>query len=214
MFHWLLKPVLALTILLALTVVVIRATPDDTVLSSFITGPDNCSGNCLLGLLPGKTTVSEALDQLGQHPWVTATHMAANGQGYGQIRWEWSGQQPGFIDDSYLGRITFYWDDEAPSAPTLSDTVIQTIAITTLVPMDRFVKWYGQPDFGTAAFRPDMELGYSAAYSISAATLMLTTILPCPVNLLTYWQAPTKIMLSIGHGTSVYVPPAQMTRAC
>jgi hypothetical protein len=92
--------------------------------------------------------------------------------------------------------------------------VIQTIAITSLVPMDNLLKLYGAPDSGTTAFHPEMDLGYAAVFNISSSTLMLSTVLPCPVNLMTYWQANAKITLSSQRGGSGYVSPGQMARRC
>lgn len=188
---------------------------DDNRVADFLTAPEICDGFCLLGIRPGTTTLGEALSYLETHAWVESVELSAPGTGYGQIRWLWSGQQPDLIDDTNLGRITFYWVEDELNAPAFSDVKIQTIAIYTDLRMALLQNRYGPPDSGLATIRLDgNSIGYSAAYHVRGSTISLSTILPCPVNLMSYWNAVTKITVSMGQGTSQYVPPVEMVKMC
>jgi hypothetical protein len=72
----------------------------------------------------------------------------------------------------------------------------------------------GLPDSGAALIRLDGSLGYAAAYAVQGSTISLSTSMPCPVNLMSYWNTATKITMSIGQGTSEYVPPTAMVKIC
>lgn len=177
-------------------------------------GAESCEGNCLLGIRPGNTTLGEAMVQLEKHPWVDEFQLSASGAGYGQIRWDWSGAQPDVIDDSHRGRITFYYDREESNGRELTDTLIETISIYTKVRMDSLHTWYGPPDTGAANFQIDGGLAYTIAYHIPGGTVSLWTGMPCPVTLMSYWNAPTRITVSIGRSSSEYIEPAQMAKIC
>jgi hypothetical protein len=183
-------------------------------LHGFIAAPDNCAGSCLLGIYPGITTVDEALDRLRTQAWVKTVELQAPGGGYGQIRWSWSDQLPDVIDDSYPGRATFYWDAEDDHGPTLDNSLIETISIYTEIRMFSLQDWYGVPETGTANVRPDGDVGYSAAYRRQGGTISLSTVMPCPVNWMSYWNARTKLTISIGRGSSDYVPSFEMVKIC
>jgi hypothetical protein len=215
MVHLFLRIVFPLVILLSLAVAFILAAPyDDSELRAFMTTSENCGGECLLGIRPGRTTVGEAMRQLRVHIWVEDAELSASGGGYGQILWLWSGLQPAVIDDSHPGRITFYWDAGEANAPELNDTRIQTISIYTEIRMFSLQDWLGTPDSGSANIRPDGGLGYSAAYPVRGGTVSLSTTMPCPTSLMTYWDAWTRLSLSIGRGSSSYVSPLEMVNLC
>ncbi len=215
MIHLLLKPALVLTALLGLAITVIHAVPyDDGQARAFLTAPENCTGSCLLGIRPGTTTVRQALAHLRMHRWVGSAQLDAAGAGYGQITWLWSGQQPDLIDDTHPGRITFYWDRDENHRRSLDDAIIETVSIYTRIQMYGLQTWLGPPDTGMAAFRPEGDVGYSAVYNTAHGVTGLWAALPCPVDLRTYWEAQARITMSVGRGSSDYVPPVQMTRMC
>jgi hypothetical protein len=215
MIHALIKLASLLSGLLTMFMVVVITLPDhESQLQDFMTLPENCTGPCLLGIRPGRMTVHETMRILEAHPWVEGVRLSASGSGYGQIRWGWSGQKPDVIDESYAGRITFYWDIDDPNPPSLDNTVIQTISIQTYLRMYSLQNWYGMPNSGTTNLRADMKLGYSAGYHNPGTTISLSSMMPCPVSLLSYWNARTLITVSIGWGTSTYTPPFDMVRMC
>jgi hypothetical protein len=62
MIRLLLRPALALTALLTLSVVLMRAQPEDESVRLFLTPDADCAALCLLGMRPGATTVGQAMD--------------------------------------------------------------------------------------------------------------------------------------------------------
>ncbi len=204
-----------LTGLFSFVLVIMRLIPfDDGQVRAFMAASENCRGECLFGIHPGTTTLGESLDFLYVHPWVESVQLTAPGNGYGQIRWAWSGQQPAVLDGDRPGRITFYWDREEPNAPDMNDVLIQTVAIYTRLRMFSLQQWLGNPNTGTASIRLDGSLGYSAAYQVQGRTVVLTTILSCPIELMNFWNAPTQVSMSIGRGTTTYTPPVEMVKLC
>jgi hypothetical protein len=187
---------------------------DDNQLVAFMTAPENCGGTCLLGIRPGTTTLREATSHLSQLTWVTDIRENAPGNGYAQLTWAWSGNQPDIINADRRGRITFYWDDEDLSAPPLSDTVLETITIYTHIRVYTLHNWLGEANSGTATVRPDGMISYSIAYNTANGMVNLATELSCPVDLLTYWNAQTRLTISVGRGTSAYVSLADMMKLC
>lgn len=215
MIRLLLIPTMFVAALLTVAVGMIRAWPvDNSDLSDFLLGTDDCPALCFLGIYPGRTTVEQALDQLRTHEWVGSAQLNASGRGYGDIRWQWSGQQSAFIDTTRPARITFYWDDEDPDGPRLNDSIIETLTIYTDIRMYRLQAWFGLPDNGTSAFRNDENLGYAATYNVDYGMVDISTVMTCPAQLLSYWEARARITLSIGRSSSPFVPPNDATRMC
>jgi hypothetical protein len=216
MIRLLLRPALALTVLLALSVVLMRAQPtEDESVSRFLTPDADCLALCLLGMRPGLTTVGQAMTLLRSHAWVSSALMNASGRGYADIEWQWSGQQPALIEASRPGRITFYWDrDEDDGRRRLDDMPIETVSIHTRIRIYEAESWFGLADTGTAAYRPDEDLGYSATYNNPYGMVDLSTVMPCPANLLTYWDARTRITLSSWRGMGNHVQPRDAVKMC
>jgi hypothetical protein len=152
------------------------------------------------------------MQRLNSHPWTSVVREDAAGNGYSTITWEWSGQQPAVIDDTKRGRITFYWVDE--DVIPLDDSVVETVTVYTLIHHFSLLEWLGQPEGGSAAYRPDGRLGYSVLYHIDGGMLNLYIEASCPFSLLDYWNAETRITLSIGRSTVGFVHPAELVRMC
>lgn len=215
MVRFYLRTVFGLMAVFSIVVATILAAPyNDSQIHTFITAPELCTGECLLGIRAGMTTVGEALNDLQAHTWVEQVQLSAPGTGFGQVRWWWSGRQPDFIDDHQPGRMTFYWDNKENGGQEMNDVRVQTITVYTRLRMFLLQDMFGTPNSGTAAIRLDGSLGYSAAYPVRGGTLSLSTVIPCPANLISYWNAATKVTLSIGYGTSQYVTPAEMVKIC
>lgn len=216
MIRLLLLPAILLTLALTLPIALVRALPaDDHTLHEFLTPAEDCAALCLLGIRPGVTTVGEALEQLRAHDWVAKAELNATGRGYGDIKWQWSGRQPGMIDDSRPGRVTFYWEEhETSDSRQLVDMPVELLSIHTRIRMYQAQTWLGQPDTGFADYTPGDDLGYSAAYNNAYGMVELSTVMPCPANLLNFWNARAKITLSKWRGSGQYVPPQDIIRWC
>ena len=173
---------------------------------------ENCGGSCLLGIQPGITHTGAALRQLQSHPWVGAVQQNAPGNGYAQISWEWSGQQPAVVDDTQQGKITFYWDDD--NVIPLNDTVVETVTVYTTMRHYSLQKLLGESDGSSATLRPDGKLGYSVLYDIPRGILNLYVETDCPFNLMRYWNARARMTLSIGRNHTGSVDPTRLASAC
>ena len=213
----LLRLVFILTTTLTLPILIIRAQPrHDTALADFLVPGMDCLPPCFLGIRPGMTTVDEALVILRSHEWVNEARLQANGQGYGQIRWDWSGLQTDLIDDSFEGRITFYWEEDDPVYDSPGKVRVESLLLHTHIRMYEAQAWFGAPDSGTADFvrYDDNLLQYSAAYHQPAASVRLSAIVPCPATWMSYWNARVDMMLTIGHGSSQYLEPPELLGMC
>jgi len=179
-----------------------------------MTAPENCVGMCLLGIRPGKTTVRESVTHLQNHRWVTDVIQNAPGNGYAEINWDWSGHQPSVIDASKRGRITFYYHEGDTSGISLNDLVIQTMTIYTRIPIYAFQEWFGETSTGNVNNSIDGKLGYTVYYDVPGGIMILSTEMVCPVTIVSYWNAMTRMTVSIGNSKDPYINPSDMIRLC
>jgi hypothetical protein len=182
----LLKPALALTLVFAVCIGLIRLQPaqEDVELRAFLTPPDGCSIPCFMDIRPGVTTMDEALAILEEHEWVgtpffntTATPpQSANMSG--DILWDWSGLQPSVIDDSFQGRIR------------IANGKVAVMYIGTHITLGDMWRLLGPPDRGRVA-RSESDATYRG---LQATYLSIPLIVGaewhCPVNATTFWHAP------------------------
>ncbi|MEZ4668302.1 MAG: hypothetical protein R3E39_10340 [Anaerolineae bacterium] len=195
-----------------LIVLVLMMPHEDTQAQDFMSAVDNCGGRCIFNIQPGKTRVGEALSQLHNQPWVRDVVENATGNGYATISWGWNGTQPAGIDARRLGRITFFWEDE--NIIPMDEAIVETITIYTNVRHFSLQNWLGAGGGGSATFRPDGKLAYSVAYDMPGGTLNLYVEMACPLDLMNYWNAHTRMTLSIGHSPNSYVHPGELARMC
>jgi hypothetical protein len=57
-------------------------------------------------------------------------------------------------------------------------------------------------------------LAYGLAYPNGSAITILTTVLPCPATLLTYWDSRATLYLTIWAGPEHYVQPRAVVNMC
>lgn len=215
MLRLIFRHTLLLMIVFVSSVLVIHARPpDNTDVPALLTPSADCPAPCFLGVRPGDTTVADAITLLRAHEWIGEARVNAPGNGYADIRWTWSGQQPDLIDITRPARMTFYWSAEDPVLERPEEARIDLISFYTTIRMHNAQTWYGDPDSGAANFRLDDMLGYSAAYHNAGSTLGLSTAMPCPLTLLTYWEARVKITMTIGQGNSQFVPLPDLMQIC
>ncbi|QPC84149.1 hypothetical protein G4Y79_07195 [Phototrophicus methaneseepsis] len=214
MINALVRVMLALIAVLAFLLMVVALLPREDREVQFITSDENCAGHCLIGIVPGTTTVGQVLAHLRAHPWVEEAYLLAPGTGYSEIQWTWSGEQPAAVDADEIGRLTFYWLADRANSAFLNDAPIETVVIYTTLPMPVLIARLGPPDTGTADRRTDFDLTYTAAYRQSGTTLTLSKILPCPVALTAYMQGPTRMAMVVGYGSSPFVELPQLLKQC
>ena len=211
-FHLLLRLLLPCVVLIFASRVQWHPSGDAQAL--FEPAQEDCASTCFIGIRPGVTTVQEALVILRDHEWIASPRLNASGRGYGDIRWDWSGLQPAWIDTAYPNRATFYWDQEDPIILNPEQSVIETLSLYTSIRMYNAQTWLGEPDSGTVSYHDDDTIGYAAAYHRVSSMIGISTQIPCPATLLSYWDARVKIMISIGRGSSQYVPPRDVINLC
>ena len=205
----------ALSVVCLLPIMLIPALPrDNGGLSVFVTSAMDCPLPCFLGVRPGVTPAAEALDMLRQHEWISNARMNASGRGYGDIRWDWSGAQPGLIDTSRPMRMTFYWDEEDPYLTGPEDAVIETISFYTSIRIYNVQTWYGDPDASAATVSVGDLMNYMAAYYGRSSMMYLSTVMACPTSLLSYWEARAKFTMSVGYLGDKHVPFASLMDTC
>lgn len=179
-----------------------------------MTASENCTGLCLLGIRPGVTTVSDAMNHLQNHFWVSDVRQNAPGNGYAQINWGWSGEQPAGIDETKRGRITFVYDSDNSLGISLNNSIIETVTVYTHVPIYSFQEWFGDTNIGNVNQRLDGTLGYVVYYGAPGGIISLTAEMICPVTITSYWSATTRMTVSIGNSRESYVSPSSMIRFC
>jgi hypothetical protein len=199
-----------LTLLFSMGIALIHAQPyDDGALRAFLISPPACSMPCFLGIRPGITTVEEVTAILQEHEWVASMHIfeATDGRGVTSITAAWSIEKPVFIDSSealWLG---------------VEDNTVQTILITTTIPLGSIWLVLGNPEVG--AVRGDAMLPatspsvlYQATYS--SLNMFFTVVYPCGST--TIWHVPVNRILrydlasdSIAQGIDL---PSHAYKAC
>ncbi len=103
---------LAMMIVINLTAMttLIQAVPYDNDLLGELLAPPDCSAPCFMGIRPGVTTLDETMRILTGHSWVKQVeNMVITGfpvdAAAGWLLWEWSGEQPAWIDSSQRGEV-------------------------------------------------------------------------------------------------------------
>ncbi len=209
------RPLITLLIAnLVFICIVIYKPYNNTKIEAFMISEDNCYGECLLGIRPTITTVRDAMIILNEHEWVGEVRQVAPGSGYGQITWQWSGQQPSLIDASREGRLTFYWESDITRNLYLPDVLIETVNIYTTMRIYSLQAFYGEAETGSASFRPNGVLGYSVIYDNPYGLTNLYVELPCPIRILDFWEARTRLTLSIGRTNTPFVNLADLETLC
>lgn len=99
-----------LTFILTTFIVFIQARPYDNDLLGVLLAPPNCPAPCFMDIRPGVTTLDETIMILTGHSWVKQVeNMVITGfpvdAAAGWLLWEWSGEQPAWIDSSQRGEV-------------------------------------------------------------------------------------------------------------
>jgi hypothetical protein len=133
----------------------IRAQPYyDSELRAFLLPPEGCEAPCFMGIRPGVTTVDEAIAILKATGWVGNIRnllqpRGCNNSVTGEVGWDWSGEQPYWIDDSTIGKIV------------VIDDVVLLISVSTRISFGQVHLTLGTPtttDFNTTR-RADVYAG-------------------------------------------------------
>ncbi|MBZ0280679.1 MAG: hypothetical protein K8L97_08045 [Anaerolineae bacterium] len=129
-----------LLVVFAVCAVVIRAQPyDDSAVRNFLS-PADCAAPCFLGIMPGITAGSTAVEILQTHPWVDAKSIYIgrnSSRPYSWATWEWNGRQPAYLaGGGYLNYAN------------VLDQTVQVIHVRTAFPLGALLLALGKPDKG------------------------------------------------------------------
>ncbi len=193
-----LKMMLWMIPLLTTAMVAIRVRPyDDPDLTRLLT-PEDCSAPCFLGIQPGITTASEAVDLLENHRWVgyVEPHYIAPGSGVhlrGFVYWDWKPDAPIWFrsnDDTMLGH---------DGAFDMLDNVVQSVTVLTNVPYGAMQVMVGRPtgfslSFSDVVVKKGVFVSASLRYRdvYLGAYVQTEAVSPCP-DVPNLWFEPSKI---------------------
>lgn len=192
MVRLLLRLTLALMVVFTLAVGLIRAQPyDDRAARAFLSQSEACAP-CFMGIRIGQMTTEQVMTWLDQHPWVNKLILTPRSGSIwgGTINWDWSGQQPGWIDAAHEGSI---WTQ---------GHVAQFVRFQTALTFGDLWLAFDQPPEGTLRVERSTAGGkrivHYAAYSDQNFVAGFT--LPCPLRPADFWHHPVQIQFYDGQG--------------
>ncbi len=147
--------------------------------------PHGSSAPCFLGIRPGVTSGSQALDLLRALPWVATIRASA-----AQIEWTWNGQQPAFLRSVHND-----------ASIRLEDGIVHWIGVETAVRLADLKIVLGAPEktYYRSQILRDSTKNYYAAFAeyaiYPAHTLegIVTTV--CPASAAQVWALPVTLSL-------------------
>ena len=173
MFRLVLRYGLLLTVLVGLSIFVVRAQPyDDSELRALLMPVDDCDAACFMGIQPGVTTTREALGILQTHDWVDdvtlGTSFGINNSletVSGQVEWTWSGHQPALIIPNQSGQVS------------VGNGLVHSISIPLQFTLGDVMLLLGSPDSSRLASHsasPPEIVGVRAAYGRERLAFSMT----------------------------------------
>jgi hypothetical protein len=209
----LLRAALVLSLLLVLPLWLTQPAPAQTASLSLA---DGCAAPCFMGLRPGTTILSDAMHILEAHPWVERVQLGEfrtevrPWYGSGALSWQWSAAVPDEIDGRFPGQLTFVQRYDV--------TLVDSLRIHTRLRTPLVEAALGAPRGGSIAWEVDSALRYRVLFSSEPdrQVIGVTTLMPCPVNLLSYWFSEAELVLTawVDMYGGPYQPPTAAARLC
>jgi hypothetical protein len=190
-----LKFALALALTCATAIAAIRAQPyDDHNLRALLSAPDGCSAPCWQGIRPGVTTGTEASRLLETNAWVGNVDYYVD---LNALVWEWSGEQPDWIDDHQRGVVSF------------DVRSVRYVRIYTRIAFGDLWLALGTPEqnlIESSGFRNVVMIEHNATY-FGGTLHAIRNPLPCAIPISDYWGRRVEILLAYNRGAgTVFVP--------
>lgn len=104
----------------------------DPDLQAATTPPDGCAVPCFVGIRPGTTTTTQAIDILAKHAWIGDVYYSFSGQDFA---FGWNGTQPAIFSDQSTVWVGVQGD------------FVRSLAVSTQATLASFWLTYGQPDW-------------------------------------------------------------------
>ncbi len=173
----------------ALPLLLIRTQPyDDQALRDILADPA-CSGWCFIGIQPDVTPMDEAATLLEQHGWVNDVFAYRSTQfQLDSLHWDWSGQQPATIDDEQLGSVHVAFSADGRGGQ------VGDITFPSRLPLGYWTLLLGEGQMGKPD-RPHHRDRIQVFAFYPKHSLMLSTVIPCPVSRRTFWDAVGEVTL-------------------
>jgi hypothetical protein len=191
------KCALALALTCAAAIAAIRAQPyDDHNLRALLAAPDGCTAPCWQGIRPGVTTGTEASRLLETNAWVGNVDYYVD---LSALVWEWSGNQPDWIDDRQRGVVSF------------DVRSVKYIRIYTRITFGELWLALGEPEqnlIESSSSRSVVMVEHNASY-FDGTLHAIRNPLPCAFPISDYWGRRVEILLAYNRGAgSFFVPDA------
>jgi hypothetical protein len=180
-----------LTLAFMVCITLIRAQPyRNAQLQAFVSPADDCPMPCFMSIHLGVTRIDEAMAIISSHEWVK--NYAAHLSSYGGIliTWNWSGQQPAFIDGTRPGGLG-----------TGNSSVVSRIDLFTNVPLGDFLVWQPPASGGLRCTSASRITGLFVHYDqeFSAEVIMPPTRClgssPCPFSIQELYFTPAVVTI-------------------
>lgn len=147
---------------------------------------ENCALPCVLGIIPGETSLENAGRILNDHPWVADYQLSRSVTAdSGYLIWRWSGTQPAVIDDRQEAAL---W---------VEDGRVEWLQVTTRIPFGDVWLWLGKPSSGYIWYvELTAERIFQRMYYADDAMLVEFDVL-CPTHLRGFWRAPVRLRYGV-----------------
>jgi hypothetical protein len=173
--------------------------------------PAGCAAPCFMGIRPGVTSADELFAILRRHEWVSTLYdftQIADGVGIpgvtGDVRWDWSGAQPAWIDDRVQGLLRLNLDR------------VRFVAVATHIRLGDARLLLAAPDWETITTELHPDFGMTATYNAAhrqAGLLLRVPRIVCPAASL--WNRPVTLNLWDHLATTPgAITPLQVHVAC
>jgi hypothetical protein len=128
------KVVSLLTLIFCLIVALARFIPTPDTFPDEILMPADCAAPCFMGIQPGVTHPDDAVAILEAHEWVGEVDDFREHYTSGLIAWDWSGQQPDWINTASRGEVR------------IRQRMVERVMVATHLPFGDFAAHFGTPN--------------------------------------------------------------------
>jgi hypothetical protein len=159
----------------------------------FLSSPTCPRSPCLLGIQPLSTTLDQALEALGQHPWIDYVHLDKDmSRPEVRITWNWNGQQPDYVDNRYAGILN------ARFFPGPQERLVTNLSVSTHFRFEDLRSLL--PEAESGGWHRVNFVNYHLIYPYSAHNTHTSIVaqVPCPLWPMHYWNARVRITQGMG----------------
>jgi hypothetical protein len=213
MMRWLLVVVLGGVLIACLLIAGTRLSPAPDAAPFQQLWGDECPVLCQLGIELETMAFMDAVAVLRDHAWVQYVQTGSLNpfQADVSVAWQWSGQQPDYIDARVPGVLT------GRSFRGDSQHVVLGVWLATHWRLGEIEQALGPTANGQAFYDPERDaVAYLMTYQDPASLLRmnLSATIPCPAAPMAFWQARAQVHYQHGQLTAPYMPPTALRAVC